>query len=146
MAVPTELLRLQDNVTRFGGVDAQGLLQRVNGLGKPLEAEQQIAPFEPRPAIPAVCIEHPLVALEGLLLAAEQGEQFGPIEPDGDFFRPIPKEAVIARECGFVVAFPEEGERLLLQARDVLLLIDLTRNEFVSNGSGQRVPDSLALR
>src|SRR5256886_6263725 len=144
MAVPTELLRLQDNVTRFGGVDAQGLIQRVNGRGRPLEAEQQIAPFEPCAAIPAVRIEHPLVALEGLLLPAEQGEQFGPIEPDGDFFRPIPKEAVIARECGFVVAFPEEGEGLFLQARGVLLLTPRPRTELGWNGSRQTVRASVA--
>jgi len=95
MAVPTELLRLQDDVTRLGRIDAQGLLQRVDGLRKPIEAEQQVRPFEPGASIPAVHVDHPLVGFEGLLLAAEQDQEFGPIEPDGQLFRPIPQEAVI---------------------------------------------------
>src|SRR5207249_4805442 len=75
MAVPAELLRLQDDVTRLGRIDAQGLLQRVDGLRKPIEAEQQVRPFEPGPPIPAVHVDHPLVGFEGLLLAAEQDQE-----------------------------------------------------------------------
>src|SRR5437879_8842503 len=114
MAVPTELLRLKDDVTRLGRIEAQALLQRVDGLRKPIEAEQQIRPFEPGPPIPAVRVDHPLVGFEGLLLAAEQDQEFGPIEPDGHPFRPIPQETVITLEGGFVIAAPQESEGLLL--------------------------------
>src|SRR5205809_4429407 len=146
ISVPAELLRLQDDVTRLGRIDAQGLLQSVDGLRKPTEAEQRGPPFAPGPPIPAVRVDHPLVGSEGLLLAAEQDQQFGPIEPDGHLFRPIPQETVITVEGGFVIAFPQEGEGLFLQAGRDLLLVDLAGDELVSNRPGQGVRHSLTLR
>src|SRR5439155_11921211 len=99
--------------------------------------EQEVRPFEPGPPIPAVRIDYPLVGFEGLLLAAEQDQEFGPIEPDGHLFRPIPQEAVITFEGGFVIAFSQESEGLFLQAGRDLLLVDLPRDELVPNRPGE---------
>ena len=89
MPIPPELLRLQSDVARFRRIESQGLAQRVDRVGEPSEAEQEVASLEPRPSVRPVLVEDPPVRLKGFFLPIEQHQDIRSIEPGPGVLRSI---------------------------------------------------------
>src|SRR5881396_4180001 len=113
MPVPPELLRLQGDITRFRRIESQGLAQRVDRVGEPSEAEQEVASLEPRPSVRPVLVEDPPVRLQGFFLTIEQHQDIRSIEPSPGVLRSISKESVVTVEGRVVVFLLEERLGLL---------------------------------